>query len=111
MKQLYCSKFIKQRKLFREFSVSNKNVKMDDFGSQNVELYIYDMSQGMASMMSPLLLGKYLKVQQKFQMLMVFLVCVTGRQIDGIWHTAVVVFGREYFFGTQGITSCSPVSI
>lgn len=34
----------------------------------------------------------------------------TGRQIDGIWHTAVVVFGREYFFGAQGITSCPPVN-
>lgn len=33
---------------------------MDDFGSHNVELYIYDMTQGMAMMMSPLLLGKYL---------------------------------------------------
>jgi hypothetical protein len=43
----------------------------------------------MATMMSPLILG---------------------RQIDGIWHTAVVVFGREYFFGSQGITSCSPGS-
>ncbi|KAG5683853.1 hypothetical protein PVAND_013115 [Polypedilum vanderplanki] len=63
---------------------------MDDFGSHSVELYIYDMTQGMASMMSPLLLG---------------------RQINGIWHTAVVVFGREYFFGSQGITSCSPVSL
>lgn len=36
---------------------------------------------------------------------------ILGRQIDGIWHTAVVVFGREYFFGSQGITSCAPVSI
>jgi hypothetical protein len=34
-----------------------------------------------------------------------------GRQIDGVWHTAVVVFGREYFFGSQGITSCAPVSM
>jgi hypothetical protein len=33
---------------------------MDDFGSQSVELYIYDMTQGMAQMMSPLLLGKCL---------------------------------------------------
>lgn len=32
---------------------------MDDFGSQAVELYIYDMTQGMAAMMSPMLLGKY----------------------------------------------------
>lgn len=37
-------------------------------------------------------------------------ILITGRQVDGIWHTAVVVFGREYFYGIQGITSCSPVS-
>lgn len=50
-------------------------------------LYIYDLTQGMAAMMSQMLLG---------------------RHIDGIWHTAVVVFGREYFFGSHGITSCLP---
>ena len=22
-----------------------------------------------------------------------------GRQIEGIWHTGIVVYGREYFFG------------
>lgn len=32
---------------------------MDDYGSQGVELHIYDMTQGMAAVMSPLLLGKY----------------------------------------------------
>lgn len=52
-----------------------------------VVLYIYDLTQGMAAMMSQMLLG---------------------RHIDGIWHTAVVVFGREYFYGSHGITSCSP---
>lgn len=55
--------------------------------SSEVVLYIYDLTQGMAAMMSQMLLG---------------------RQIEGIWHTAVVVYGREYFFGSQGITSCAP---
>ncbi|XP_062700707.1 uncharacterized protein LOC109401916 [Aedes albopictus] len=55
--------------------------------SNEVVLYIYDLTQGMAAMMSQMLLG---------------------RHIDGIWHTAVVVFGREYFFGSHGITSCLP---
>lgn len=36
---------------------------------------------------------------------------VTGRQIEGIWHTAIVAFGREYFFGSAGIQSCPPVSV
>ncbi|RXX88660.1 hypothetical protein DD587_32105 [Klebsiella pneumoniae] len=33
----------------------------------------------------------------------------TGKKIDGIWHTAIVVYGREYFFGSHGISSCNPV--
>jgi hypothetical protein len=60
---------------------------MDDSGSHLVELYIYDLTQGMATMMSQAILG---------------------RQIDGIYHTAVVVFGREYFYGAHGISSITP---
>ncbi|GAB0093109.1 uncharacterized protein DMENIID0001_081720 [Sergentomyia squamirostris] len=60
---------------------------MDDDGSHKVELYIYDLTQGMAAVMSEMLLG---------------------RRIDGVWHTGVVVFGREYFYGGQGIQSCPP---
>lgn len=35
---------------------------MDDYGSQSVQLHIYDMTQGMAAVMSPILLGKNLKI-------------------------------------------------
>jgi len=56
-------------------------------GGRTVELYIYDLTNGMANMMSQILLG---------------------RHIDGIWHTAVVVFGREYFFGGHGIQCVHP---
>lgn len=31
--------------------------------------------------------------------------------MEGIWHTAVVAYGREYFFGPYGIQSSRPVSI
>lgn len=62
---------------------------MDDSGSQTVQLYIYDLTSGMAAMMSQMLVG---------------------RHIEGIWHTAVVIYGREYFYGGQGIQSCMPVS-
>lgn len=55
-----------------------------------VQLYVYDMTNGVAAVMSQMLLGQ---------------------QIEGIWHTAVVVYGREFFFGGQGIQSCMPVSI
>lgn len=33
-----------------------------------------------------------------------------GKQIDGVWHTGVVAYGREYFFGGAGIQACIPVS-
>ncbi|XP_012147519.1 uncharacterized protein LOC100883449 isoform X2 [Megachile rotundata] len=52
-----------------------------------VEVYIYDLSKGIAAMMS------------RF---------VIGRHLEGIWHTAIVVYGREYFFGPSGIQSCRP---
>ncbi|KAF8192182.1 PPPDE putative peptidase domain-containing protein [Pholiota molesta] len=51
-----------------------------------VKLYVYDLSNGMARQLS----------QQ-----------LTGRQIDGIWHTSVVVFGKEIFYG-QGINTTAP---
>ncbi|KAG8862411.1 hypothetical protein FRB96_001481 [Tulasnella sp. 330] len=43
-----------------------------------VELYIYDLSNGIAKNLS-------------YQL--------TGRQFDGIWHTSVVAFGKEVYYG------------
>ena len=43
-----------------------------------VIVYQYDLTQGMAKAMSRGLIGK---------------------QVDGVWHTAVCVFGKEYFYG------------
>ncbi|XP_046959659.1 uncharacterized protein LOC124529791 [Vanessa cardui] len=54
-----------------------------------VDLYIYDLTNGLASVLSPAILG---------------------RQIEGVWHTSVVVFEREYFYGGAGVTSCAPGS-
>ncbi|KAL1722832.1 PPPDE putative peptidase domain-containing protein [Schizophyllum commune] len=51
-----------------------------------VKLYVYDLSNGLA---------KQLSLQ------------LTGKQIDGIWHTSVVVFGKEIFYG-QGISITQP---
>ncbi|KAI0755121.1 PPPDE putative peptidase domain-containing protein [Daedaleopsis nitida] len=51
-----------------------------------VQLYVYDLSNGLARQLSRQL---------------------TGRQIDGIWHTSVVVFGKEVFYG-QGILITKP---
>lgn len=47
-------------------------------GTEKVYLYIYDLTSGMAKSLSPMLIG---------------------RTIEGIWHTAIVAYGSEYFFG------------
>ncbi|POM70840.1 Peptidase [Phytophthora palmivora] len=52
-----------------------------------VTLHVYDLSHGMAQQLSPALLGK---------------------TIDGVWHTGVLVFGKEYFFGGGGIQAMAP---
>jgi len=43
-----------------------------------VRLYVYDLTGGMARALSPQFLG---------------------RQLEGIWHTGIVVYGMEFFFG------------
>ena len=43
-----------------------------------VTVNLYDLSQGMARQFSQALIGK---------------------QIEGLWHTGIVVYGTEYFFG------------
>lgn len=43
-----------------------------------VQIYLYDMSGGRAAYLSPLLLG---------------------RRLEGIWHSGVVVHGKEYWYG------------
>ncbi|CAE8735497.1 unnamed protein product, partial [Polarella glacialis] len=43
-----------------------------------VTLNLYDLSRGMATMLGPLLLAK---------------------EMEGVWHTGIVVFGKEYYFG------------
>ncbi|GAU94305.1 hypothetical protein RvY_06103 [Ramazzottius varieornatus] len=52
-----------------------------------VKLYIYDLSKGMARALSQMWLGKHL---------------------DGVWHTGVVAYNKEYFYGGMGIENCPP---
>lgn len=53
-----------------------------------VKVYIYDISKGMARSLSQAFIGK---------------------QIDGVWHTGIVVYGEEYYFGGMGgVESCRP---
>ena len=51
-----------------------------------VKLNVYDMSQGMARQMSMQMVGK---------------------QIDGIWHTGIVIYNKEFYFG-GGISYDAP---
>lgn len=43
-----------------------------------VVVHLYDLSGGMAKVFSPMFLGK---------------------QIEGIWHTGIFVYGKEYYYG------------
>ncbi|KAJ0058159.1 hypothetical protein NL108_008796, partial [Boleophthalmus pectinirostris] len=54
----------------------------------NVQLYIYDLSRGMARSLSPIMLGEF--------------------HTPPMLHTAIVAYGDEFFFGGEGISSCSP---
>ena len=53
-----------------------------------VQLLVYDLSRGMATSMSQAILGQ---------------------QIDGIWHTGILVFDHEYYFG--GGIMCQPQGV
>ncbi|XP_033100206.1 uncharacterized protein LOC117103706 [Anneissia japonica] len=59
----------------------------EEVRAHQVKLYVYDLTKGIARSMSQAFLGK---------------------QLDGIWHTSIVVFAREYFYGGGGIESCRP---
>lgn len=50
-----------------------------------VKVYVYDLSHGLAAVYSPMVLGT---------------------AIDAIYHTSVVVFGKEYYID-QGIKVCA----
>lgn len=34
---------------------------------------------------------------------------ILGKTIPAIYHTSIVAYGREYFYGGMGIESCDPV--
>jgi len=58
--------------------------------SYPVTLYIYDLTKGMAQSFAPMLGLNF--------------------NVEGIWHTAIVVHGYEWFFGASGIEHCLPGS-
>jgi hypothetical protein len=46
--------------------------------SEKVTLYLYDLTNGLAKGMSMMFIGK---------------------QVDALYHSSIVVYGREYYFG------------
>ena len=57
--------------------------------STDVTVYVYDVTKGLCSVVSPLLFGA---------------------RITSIYHTSVVVHNQEYFFSSKGIVKCDPGS-
>ena len=53
-------------------------------------MYLYDLSRGAAKETTPELIG---------------------RGLEGVWHSAVVAYGREYSFTKNGVVSIMPVRI
>ena len=51
-------------------------------------MYLYDLSKGAAKEATPQ---------------------VIGRGLEGVWHSAVVAYGREYSFTKNGVVSIIPV--
>ncbi|XP_023935118.2 uncharacterized protein LOC112043776 [Bicyclus anynana] len=67
-------------------SIAEPNTMASEEGVP-VDLYIYDLSNGMAALLAP---------------------SIIGRHVEGVWHTGVVVYEREYFYGGTGVSSCAP---
>lgn len=67
-----------------------------------VKLYVYDVTRGMARGISMSLLG--ILKEARNVLIAVKIYEISGRQLDGVWHTGIVVYGKEYFYGNGGIT-------
>lgn len=88
----------------------NPHLPMGEAG-EDVLLYVYDLSGGMASVLGQQLLRKFLFIYLLFIVFNLNYFNITEKKLEGIWHSAIVVFGKEHFFGSNGISICQPVSI
>lgn len=93
--------------------------------SHEVRLYMYDISYGLASLSSEFFLGKcdsYNSYDQekmikyhceddlRLEKINLYLIIFLDKKLDGIWHTSIVVYGKEFYYGRSGITIERPVS-
>eukprot|EP00959_Pyramimonas_sp_CCMP1952_P216657 4531378-Pyramimonas_sp.AAC.2 len=122
----------------------------DDWQEESwpVALHVYDLSNGMARMMSRPLLGKQVRPvltagcqgarsqihnesqdkshghtpkdfrntgfggDTKFKLRNVLNIRAEIRnKVDGVWHTGLVVYGKEYFFGGGILVGHSPLAV
>ncbi|XP_054282573.1 uncharacterized protein LOC128999867 isoform X5 [Macrosteles quadrilineatus] len=81
MRIVFESQVLQIANSFSEKEVSGVGSSMTEEGVP-VTLYVYDLSKGLADQLSTLILGTH---------------------IEGVWHTSIVIFGREYFFSQEGI--------
>lgn len=85
LRLVYSFSFVCVLLLFSISPVSTK-LKKQNMKTYSVKLKVYDLSRGMVKTWSPILIGK---------------------AIEGIWHTAVLVYDMEYFYG-GGILCLNP---
>ena len=91
--QKYQSFIQNQNVIDNNYNINKSNTKkLNDFKKVNenekykVVYFIYDLSEGIAKGLSEIALGK---------------------EIEGIWHTSVYVYGREYYYA-GGINKSQP---
>ncbi|XP_048971754.1 desumoylating isopeptidase 1 isoform X2 [Canis lupus baileyi] len=90
-----------------------------------VKLYVYDLSKGLARRLSPIMLvtqrergrdtgrgrsrlhapGARRGTRSRVSRIAPW---AKGKQLEGIWHTSIVVHKDEFYFGSGGISSCPP---
>ena len=96
----------KQTELNQRDQSSSEMADLDNIGV-TVELHVYDLTKGLAASLSQMLIGKPI-VESQFLFLTDL---ISGKHLEGVWHTGIVAYGREYFFGAGGVQSVRPVSI
>ncbi|XP_039289858.1 uncharacterized protein LOC111051004 isoform X15 [Nilaparvata lugens] len=97
--------------------ISRAHWEMSEDGTP-VTLYIYDLSKGLAPAISPFLIDEEkngtntsgsaennMNSSSETEDSRNVKSCEV---VEGIWHTSIVIYGKEHFFGSDGISICDP---